>query len=1404
MSVLSITSIAQSPTWSRLGPSNDNASAVTPVPVSPPSFPSLFPQSRMAHAAFNRPLFATEAQLVTASRSVVREFEAKYGFYESSHPLVKYLQSMADRIADDGGLRPKILVTRQWDDVNACSLPDGTIIVSDRLLHFCEYEEELFFVLGHEYQHAVRQHSQKRFELMEESVRNDNAVTNILKRVGLSRYQEWEADIRSHLDLSKKGINPHGGIIFFRRLAATNDSKDLEHGSPIDRSINLGMTSYLYDMTVLTTVMTPIPRELKAAEVDSSISAYDRLVSIPVSEKGTRYEVDHDRRDIAKVASFVTAMEALSEISRRVSATTDQSPSHLKALTLDEDYAVSRTLVNIIKSHLESQNAGLNVRHKKFLLPMALMLDGGVDLFAMTGDQNPLASVLDTFLENLNSEKDFKELQSLLSSDIFETADLYIQTSIPRFIKSIVITALEGGLFDGKKFHAKRYVAFCLSWVKTLETLNNKRGCGVGFDQSALLCDLILLAKDSLSKGKAGIAEAQALYNEVAQASNFSLSEKDKIKLRSELNLITINHEIEEIVSLLKKGTEIEIIEEKFFHSFQHESPERLIELLSDINDQQVSKGRMLMEKILMSVAQGKRIYSNLPVSEFERHLWSLGRVGDLNLLDISFVTITSFPGGLSAEEYDRLKEAVDPVLDDAHLFNEFVSGYMTPLGLYYRNKDTFMEKVLERLVPVEDSGISLSVENLVEWFEIHHFDITSPRDQEFLYRLSFLIPNVDLSLKLRNRVVREMLRTRSTEDCQKLLFEGRHAATNTSWELKSDFMNHRLITLSQLEALEKSVLQIAEQEAPSKSVGGLLGLEFWVDARKDKRKFFDACLNTERGELFFRKPIYYYFDEDAASGMYFSDYVMNELYAANSVVRQGLIRTLLVGEDGLLRSPKDRQWLINYFFREYVQSDAGDDELVATLRVSIGTLLESADIEMAYLVVAPLIERRFLKKPDKAFDWRYFLKGEMNPDLIGETFDRYKKMPKDFIHLHYLGGIMADHFLPEILLSIESALKPYLETPESQKTKPPLSPLKLILEMASQLGSVGVRLLQLLGQFIDLDPEMERDFSQVYDGQKGQSKLTAYMMLKREMGGAEGVAREFAEIRAPLGGGSLMTPFEAIGTDGVRQVVKCLNPNAEYHLEMTYGLLEKTLTQLAKTKGGGYSLALDALPDIKEWILADISFTGFLEKDRQFHEQQNGYRVESNSYQIKVPRSLGQENRYYKREEFIDGINLTQMSELKKQGHDVGAIVALVRKNYFDQLTRPVVGGKRLIHSDVHPGNFRVTAQNEVAILDRNFFLEFDDKDEAFVKELKETPFLSLGEHLPTMLAHYFDAPHLEEEIRSEIASILMTEVPPQVQVRRLVLALKKMGLKIPLKISLIIKNVISLMHMETAALAA
>jgi len=248
-------------------------------------------------------------------------------------------------------------------------------------------------------------------------------------------------------------------------------------------------------------------------------------------------------------------------------------------------------------------------------------------------------------------------------------------------------------------------------------------------------------------------------------------------------------------------------------------------------------------------------------------------------------------------------------------------------------------------------------------------------------------------------------------------------------------------------------------------------------------------------------------------------------------------------------------------------------------------------------------------------------------------------------------------------------------------------------------------------------------------------------------------------------------------------------------------GYIEQVLAALEARYGAKYAVARMVIEDVKEWIKRDVNFSHFLEKDRVFREQNHGFTAAGFDYRMYVPRSKGPASKYFMREEFVDGENLTQWETLERDGHDMKQIISLIVKNYVQQLRRGHA------HSDVHVGNFRVTKDRRIAILDRNFFLELTPEMQAVVN-LFLNP-LALATMAPEAVIDQLITvaqAKMSAQDRTALATSWLKTRSQILQgdwrsISHFLVDLRKHGLRLPLEVTLIFKNLNALQQMSQEA---
>lgn len=1286
--------------------------------------------------------------LEQASGALLRSLANRYGFYPADHPLAKYVNRLAKKIANGTEFTPQVLVTKGWDEINALALPDGTMVVTDRLIQFCQYEEELVFVLAHELKHIAREHAVKRMEHWQKSAASGKGLLDLfLESAGQSRFQEYEADIRGNIEMAKQGINPYGGIVFFNRLAQAEAEKDMEHGSPIDRMLNLGVITRLYDLAVLTTDLTPLPAEIKGAIAPHAQTDYLLLTAEGVTEQRGRIEVNTGRQDAVQRAHIPVLLEALPVIAKRLEQQLAKEPKdQLTPLLVHEDQKILSQSLGRIEGHVGRFFSDKTDQEKLFLTAVLIALDTGVDLFAIAQQENPLYKLGERLLEALGTQKDFKTLARLLTLRNLEQINVYISSvGLEPFVVGLARTALEAGIFEkkGGGFASEAYLDFCRSWIKKMAALEVRGGFLHPWNN--IFRDLILLALPSLPTEEARLAFLKGVAQSETMVTAY-LSAELKRKETPKDEFIEIPNPKAFIQKTEQEGPDwAESALQTLFAVHGLEMAEFLSGLLEDAD-------RLLFWlRCIHSLSPGNSLKKRIDLAHYKAEAAAAAKLTADEIHEVA-----SF-----LEGYDKEK---------ASEFLDFI--IFSYLGARLEDSDksalfAVFYSLVDRINPTPYQASANEFLNSL--FEKHAFDLNDSEDTRFLHRLSFLLADPVLAFRLRDLALQAILAASDEAAAFRFLFEEKLSMQNSTLAFREDYVNRRVNRPDALDRLEAAVLKSLDVE-PTAGQGRLVLMDTLEELLRGKRRLFSLLMETSRDDTDLRRLLIsahgvIEHEDELSSLIKMSESDLRSLYAADGLTRHAMVRNLLTGKKGLLTGEADRRWLVEFFLTHFVQP-GGDPTLFSILGEGLKAFAQTADLETLYFALAPLFAERILKPPARPPDWKEVLQGTDWSTLeIAEALGSYQQA--DF---------EGDGFKIR-----------YYEAPIRRLTGETLPPLSapvgsaaLIREIASKLGSPGVRFLQILGQFIDISG-YEAEFSEVYDSLRGQTKLTAWLLLKREW---PALASEIAELGEPVGGGSLMTTFRATATDGKQEVVKVLNPNALYHLEIVYRMLGVTFKVLAEQKGGGYALAQNALENIKAWIAQDIRFEGFLEKDSRFFEQNNGWSTAGARYRIKVPHSRGPDNRYFKREEYVEGLNLTQMEALSAQGHDVKGIVSLLVRNYWKQMR------EGLVHSDVHPGNFRVTAENEVAILDRNFFIELDERDQVFIQVLWTSG--GDAERLAGALVDYLAIPPSEfrDNLADQIDALLKSGRGAWEKVQSLVLILKEKGVTVPLKWTLLLKN--------------
>ncbi|MBF0253226.1 MAG: hypothetical protein HQL29_05355, partial [Candidatus Omnitrophica bacterium] len=404
----------------------------------------------------------------------------------------------------------------------------------------------------------------------------------------------------------------------------------------------------------------------------------------------------------------------------------------------------------------------------------------------------------------------------------------------------------------------------------------------------------------------------------------------------------------------------------------------------------------------------------------------------------------------------------------------------------------------------------------------------------------------------------------------------------------------------------------------------------------------------------------------------------------------------------------------------------------------------------------------------------------------------------------------------------------------DKNKRAQSMEAIDVVVETCQSLGALGVRFLQVLGQYLPLSDEYEARFRDIYDNAKGMNKFTAWDTLLKAVerypknSGLKKYVESIVSIDEKRGGGSIVTVFKVSIKDPVtgeirKEVLKIKNPNAEGEVKEVAGKAIKIVEELRKDAKGKkekeqYDIALRMLKDIVDWIGKDINDPDFMKIDAVYRAEHKNF-TSSNGMMLRIPESMKPNNKDIKREEFVEGKTLNSILKNMTPGNTENKNILkrateTVVENFIRDLNVPCeIDGKKayVIHSDIHFGNYMLSQKNEVSMIDRNYYLVLDQKDSDFVKSIivpKKSGKFKMMDNFDK-LNNFIDYFVSVQKEKRPVSKIERLKIAWSLKGRRSDLSLlvglmqemEKRGYDIPLKIRLIFKNLVSINSMLASA---
>ncbi len=525
-----------------------------------------------------------------------------------------------------------------------------------------------------------------------------------------------------------------------------------------------------------------------------------------------------------------------------------------------------------------------------------------------------------------------------------------------------------------------------------------------------------------------------------------------------------------------------------------------------------------------------------------------------------------------------------------------------------------------------------------------------------------------------------------------------------------------------------------------------------------------------------------------------------NTIYRLQDIEKLFLLRKLLSGHKGVLETQTSRQQLLSGFLATYLTPPKeGEDTIASIVKEVLKEMMLITPGDELSLVLSSLLRDKIANPPKQLSSWRE------EAIKILEDCDRDKlrsRNPQANIKVtiknddpripgvQKLMGEQVNENEDIGVINYSPLLEAIGENNNAQSSLK-FTPLQMTLEFARNFGAPGVRFLQLLGQAVDLPEDMQKEFSGVYDAIEGQNKLTAWQTIKRY---SPEYASQIKELGNRIGGGSLFSVFEVILNNGTREVVRILNPNASYHTSIFIDIAKKAVNSLAK-RNPQYALALPLVDLIEEWISKELQDQAFFDQDKEFAKWQDWKPSKKFGSSIRIPKSQETSNgSKIRREEFINGFNLTEIEKVSDPNKRK-ELIALAVQHYMAQIKGLGVldiAKPSFVHSDISAGNLRIDDDMNLAILDRGMFLEFNLEDKLFLRNLasEQNPKAKAEIFLTWLQKLEGNSGKDLNPIRTAIYSKLDSDMELEKLGTSIMIEARKHGFKIPLKYTLLFKN--------------
>ena len=251
----------------------------------------------------------------------------------------------------------------------------------------------------------------------------------------------------------------------------------------------------------------------------------------------------------------------------------------------------------------------------------------------------------------------------------------------------------------------------------------------------------------------------------------------------------------------------------------------------------------------------------------------------------------------------------------------------------------------------------------------------------------------------------------------------------------------------------------------------------------------------------------------------------------------------------------------------------------------------------------------------------------------------------------------------------------------KSEKIKNDPENLRLVFE---ELGPTFIKIGQILSTRPDILPiEYINELVKLQDSAPPFPFKTVKEIIETDL--KKPIDEIFKEIDPePVASASVAQVHDAVLLDGKKVIIKVQRPDIEDQLLEDIGILIRIVRRAPNTLRDVLLDPVEALEEILETTKIELDFRNEVDAMLRFKQENQDIRcisIPEVYKEISTKRIVVQEK--------IDGIKITEKSELEKEGYDTDDIGRKLILSYLYQLFN-----KGFFHGDPHPGNLIISKQ--------------------------------------------------------------------------------------------------------------